>query len=221
MRRTRRRKKRIKLALPPAGGKLCETFWTALALPLGELSPKVTERACRGEGSVYSPHSIQNVQGHSIHIAQRAGGGAHVPRRRSSEIASIHRCRGAGSAPPEPAGVDAGRRGRRPLQTATENPPVPCRAGPMSAHRRASRLSAADASDSRGTSSKSPRFIRRRRRFGDFPRLRFSSAYRRWCRTAGGCAGAGAGGPGPSAPGHAPSAAGPPSGPRPAAACRS
>ena len=48
-----------------------------------------------------------------------------------------------------------------------------------------------------------------------------SSAYRRWCRTAGGCAGAGAGGPGPSAPGHAPSAAGPPSGPRPAAACRS
>ena len=80
---------------------------------------------------------------------------------------SIHRCRGAGSAPPEPAGVDAGRRGRRPLQTTTENPPVPCRAGPMSVHRRASRLSAADASDSRGTSSKSPRFIRRRRRFGD------------------------------------------------------
>ena len=81
---------------------------------------------------------------------------------------SIHRCRGAGSAPPEPAGVDAGRRGRRPLQTTTENPPVPCRAGPMSVHRRASRLSAADASDSRGTSSKSPRFIRRRRRFGAF-----------------------------------------------------
>ena len=37
------------------------------------------------------------------------------------------------------------------------------------AHRRASRLSPAVAADSRGTSSKSPRFIRRRRRFGDFP----------------------------------------------------
>ena len=39
--------------------------------------------------------------------------------------------RGVGSAPLEPAEVDAGRRGRRPLQTATENSPVPCRAGPM------------------------------------------------------------------------------------------
>ena len=69
----------------------CNPYPHALALPLGELSPKVTERACRG----------------------------------------------AGSAPLEPAGVDAGRRGRRPLQTATENSPVRCRAGPMSAHRRA------------------------------------------------------------------------------------
>ena len=41
----------------------------------------------------------------------------------------------------------------------------------MSAHRRASRLSAATAADSRGTSSKSPRFIRHWRRFGDFPAI--------------------------------------------------
>ena len=30
LRRTRRRKKRIKLALPPAGGKLCEAFFDKL-----------------------------------------------------------------------------------------------------------------------------------------------------------------------------------------------
>ena len=70
----------------PVSGSLRAAGPADLALPLGELSPKVTERACRGEGSVYSPHSIQNVRGHSIHIAQRVSGGAHVPRRRSSEI---------------------------------------------------------------------------------------------------------------------------------------
>ena len=39
----------------------------------------------------------------------------------------------------------------------------------MSAHRRASRLAGIVMPASRGTSSKSPRFIRHRRRFGDFP----------------------------------------------------
>ena len=43
------------------------------------------------------------------------------------------------------------------------------RAGPVSAHRRASRLAGIVMPASRGTSSKSPRFIRHRRRFGDFP----------------------------------------------------
>ena len=38
----------------------------------------------------------------------------------------------------------------------------------LGAHRRVSRLTAADAADSRDTSSKAPRFIRRRRRFGAF-----------------------------------------------------
>ena len=38
----------------------------------------------------------------------------------------------------------------------------------LSAHRRVSRLPAATAADSRDTSSKAPRFIRRRRRFGAF-----------------------------------------------------
>ena len=38
----------------------------------------------------------------------------------------------------------------------------------LSAHRRVSRLTAATAADSRDTSSKAPRFIRRRRRFGAF-----------------------------------------------------
>jgi len=32
LRRTRRRKKRIKLALPPAGGKLCEAFFDKLSV---------------------------------------------------------------------------------------------------------------------------------------------------------------------------------------------
>ena len=38
----------------------------------------------------------------------------------------------------------------------------------LGAHRRVSRLPAATAADSRDTSSKAPRFIRRRRRFGAF-----------------------------------------------------
>ena len=38
----------------------------------------------------------------------------------------------------------------------------------LGAHRRVSRLTAAAAADSRDTSSKAPRFIRRRRRFGAF-----------------------------------------------------
>ena len=38
----------------------------------------------------------------------------------------------------------------------------------LGAHRRVSRLTAAAAADSRDTSSKAPRFIRRRRRVGDF-----------------------------------------------------
>ena len=43
---------------------------------------------------------------------------------------------------------------------------------PFGAHRRAGRLSPAVAVDRRGTSSKSPRFFRHRRRFGDFLDLR-------------------------------------------------
>ncbi len=43
---------------------------------------------------------------------------------------------------------------------------------PFGAHRHAGRLSPAVAVDRRGTSSKSPRFFRHRRRFGDFLDLR-------------------------------------------------
>ena len=70
-------------------------------------------------------------------------------------------------------------------------------AGPMSAHRRASRLADTVVSADRGTSSKSPRFIRRWRRFGDFPAIWFCRmgrqgtralpyrAFYRWCGASG------------------------------------
>ena len=91
----------------------------ALALPLGELSPKVTERACRG----------------------------------------------GRPCPPKPAGLTRPAEGSGSYEMSTDRTLVG--RGPRHAHRRASRLSAAVAPDSRGTSSKSPRFIRHRRRFGD------------------------------------------------------
>ena len=86
-----------------------------LALPLGELSPKVTERACRGFR--FLPTVVP------------AGA---LPRNRLASSAT-----GGASAIP--------------------------------AHRRASRLAGIVMPASRGTSSKSPRFIRHWRRFGDFP----------------------------------------------------
>ncbi|MEF2841245.1 MAG: hypothetical protein U0O47_01745 [Oscillospiraceae bacterium] len=43
----------------------------------------------------------------------------------------------------------------------------------MSAHRRASRLTGIVMPTDRGTSSKSPRFVRHRRRFGDFPAVSY------------------------------------------------
>ena len=47
----------------------------------------------------------------------------------------------------------------------------------LGAHRRVSRLTAADAADSRDTSSKAPHFIRRRRRFGAFLVARSKKKY--------------------------------------------
>ena len=55
---------------------------------------------------------------------------------------------------------------RRPLQK--HHPIGWCFFVRLGAHRRVSRLTAAAAADSRDTSSKAPRFIRRRRRFGAF-----------------------------------------------------
>ena len=55
---------------------------------------------------------------------------------------------------------------RRPLQK--HHPIGWCFFVRLGAHRRVSRLTAAAATDSRDTSSKAPRFIRRRRRFGAF-----------------------------------------------------
>ena len=56
LRRTRRRKKRIAIYLPPAGGKLCEAFGTAVA-PSGELCYTAENAAaipCRQVLGVYS-----------------------------------------------------------------------------------------------------------------------------------------------------------------------
>ena len=57
--------------------------------PAGTTVCKNRRSACRGRRPLYSPHGIQNVRGHSIHIAQRVSGGrcacrAHCPQRAAS-----------------------------------------------------------------------------------------------------------------------------------------
>ena len=57
--------------------------------PAGTTVGKNRRSACRGRRPLYSPHGIQNVRGHSIHIAQRVSGGrcarrAHCPQRAAS-----------------------------------------------------------------------------------------------------------------------------------------
>ena len=67
---------------------------------------------------------------------------------------------------------------RRPLQNTTLWVVFFCVR--LGAHRRVSRLTAATAADSRDTSSKAPRFIRRRRRFGAFLVARGRVIEREW-----------------------------------------
>ena len=92
-----------------------------------------------------------------------------LPRNRLASSAT-----GGASAilcPPSCQPVGRHCRARRPghfLEIASLHPPQAALRR-FSAHRRASRLAGTVVPADRGTSSKSPRFIRHRRRFGDFP----------------------------------------------------
>ena len=137
----------------------CNPFPHALALPLGELSPKVTERACRG-GRPCPPKPAG--------LTRPAEGSG--PYEMSTDRTLV----GRGPCLPTvvPAGCwplsrpTAGALPRNRLASSATGG-----ASAIPAHRRASRLAGIVMPASRGTSSKSPRFIRHRRRFGDFPQI--------------------------------------------------